>query len=89
MQMFNINYHVGVKLTQKGKDILVAQGEELRKTYNISTPYKLPKEDKLGYTWFQMHDLMSTLGAYCTIGSDLPFETEIKMGGPYASYETI
>lgn len=79
MKTFNINDHVLVKLTTFGKLQLMRQNNEFAKTDPFLRPEQLPKEDENGYTKFQMHNLMSRLGEFCSFGSDLPFETNIKI----------
>ena len=35
------------------------------------------KRDEEGYTSFQLWDLMNIFGPYLTLGTDIPFETDI------------
>jgi len=63
---FNINCHVLVKLTPKGRKIL-CKG-------NIT----IPKEDGEWSEW-QLWYLMSIFGQYIYLGCEPPFETLIKI----------
>lgn len=77
---FNLNNYIYVKLTQKGKDELKRQHDDLVSNYpNYISPYIPPKEDEHGYSKFQMWVLMKNLGHLCVIGLELPFETEVKL----------
>jgi hypothetical protein len=79
--LFNLNDYVWVKLTYIGRAALRQQVEDLRKEFpQISHIYSLPKEDKKGWSKWQLHVLMSTFGHMLGNGMDLPFETEIKIG---------
>lgn len=77
MYRVNINDYVKVKLTDHGVNILKKQHKELYERYGIGTPNYDPVVDELGYTSFQMHDLMERFGAYMKICNPLVFETEI------------
>lgn len=75
---FNINNYVKVKLTDKGKDIYFHRHDEINAHYKkkvIKPSY--PKADDDGYTKFQLWNLMEIYGKYCTLGSELPFDSEI------------
>lgn len=64
---FNVNNIVLVKLTEQGRKLLKSRN------------HYIPKEDKDGYSEWQIWSLMNALGA--DIGpcfNDLPFETVIK-----------
>lgn len=76
---FNINQYVLVKLTEDGKKILREDHYEFWRKVGRQPPYQYsePKEDSEGYSKFQLWDLMSKLGPYCTLGFKLPFDTEI------------
>lgn len=63
---FNINQYVKVKITKHGKDILVKD--------EYPYPYK---EDKDGWSKWQMWHLMEQFGQYIYLGCEPPFETEI------------
>jgi hypothetical protein len=64
---FNINNYVRVKLTPKGKDVLRARAKPI------------PKEDKYGWSRWQLWTLFEVFGNYVHVGSDAPFETEIEI----------
>jgi transcriptional accessory protein Tex/SPT6 len=89
---FNINDTIKVKLTDYGK-------ESLRKDYDdflervrslvedkeyVPFEFRLPKEDKEGYSEWQMWDLINKLGKYIGLGfTDMPFETTILLSKEY------
>lgn len=79
----NINNQVKVKLTAYGKSKLRAEHDRFQEIYRDSkyrVPFKLPEEDKDGWSTWQMYVLMEELGKYCQIGTkNLPFETNIKI----------
>ena len=75
---FNINDSVLVKLTDKGREIHRNWHEELRRqvpTYKGT--YLPPKEDENGYSRFQLWSLMNYFGPFCSLGLEVPFDTEI------------
>lgn len=77
----NINQAIRVRLTSLGRGILrdnhnIAWGSHPKK---MKPKYVPIKEDDEGWSKWQLHSLMSQLGQYCVMGSDLPFETEIIM----------
>jgi hypothetical protein len=63
---FNVNNLVRVKLTDHGKKIL--QNDAIN----------LPKEDKDGWSEWQLWGLMSNFGQYLYNGCELPFEINIE-----------
>lgn len=75
---FNINEYVLVKLTEEGKRLLREDHYKFwesvgRKDY----PYIEPKEDYYGYSKWQLWNLMEKLGRYCSLGCEVPFDTNI------------
>ena len=77
---FNVNDYVLVRLTDAGRAELRRQHEEFLKNFaSTDMPYREPKEDVSGWSKWQLHKLMNELGAMCTMTSDPPFETEIKI----------
>jgi hypothetical protein len=78
---FNINHYVYVRLTPHGKECLRKNYNELASFFpdGLSWEFTLPKEDKDGWSKWQMHDLMDSLGRYVGIGRQEPFETNIRM----------
>jgi hypothetical protein len=75
----NINYNIYVKLTEAGRNELRKQHDELRKEFPSLRKYEDPDVDKDGYSKFQMHSLMQSLGHMCGIGFVMPFETHVKI----------
>lgn len=75
---FNINDSVKVKLNDRGREILKQQHELLFKDI---PRYKFtpPREDAEGWSKWQMWDLMQTFGPHISLGSKVPFETEIEI----------
>lgn len=82
---FNINHIVEVKLTDTGRAELKRQDEALRKEFPKLSEFQPRKEDDDGWSVWQMHELMERLGFMCRMGSDLPFEVDIKII-PQAQY---
>lgn len=66
-----------VKLTEHGINILQQQRKELCKAFGLKRDEYKSVVDEQGYTSFQMHDLIDSLGPYLGVGKPLPFETEI------------
>ena len=55
MKKFNMNYHVKVKLTDRGKDIYYHQYDELITKYpDLKIEPEYPKVDENGLTEFQL-----------------------------------
>ena len=65
---FNVNEYVKVKLTDRGKKILSAEGLDF---YH--------KPDKDGWSSWQLWHLMETFGKHISMSSFPPFETEIEI----------
>lgn len=63
----NINDNVYVRLTARGRSILLENAQ----------PVPVPDAD--GYTRWQLWDLMQTFGKYLFNGSIVPFETDIAL----------
>ncbi len=81
---FNINDKVKVKLTPYGRQMLRGNYDELRlfisPKYLDKYPYVPIREDKDGWSEWQLWHLMESLGKHCHIGmTDQPFETEIDI----------
>ena len=75
---FNINNYVKVKLRDRGREILKEQHEELnRLTHGALSEFKLPKEDRYGWSEWQLWNLISTFGENVHMGQEPHFETEI------------
>ncbi len=76
----NMNDNVKVKLTQRGKEILQERFEKFHKNYPTSfTKFELPKEDKRGYSKWQLWRLFSVFGEHISMGLDVPFELDIEI----------
>tara|TARA_R100000808_G_C2153937_1_gene164643 strand:- start:6945 stop:7229 length:285 start_codon:yes stop_codon:yes gene_type:complete len=77
---FNINNFVKVKLTELGIHELQRQHNELYKHFsNIDiAPFKINKDED-GYTKFQLHDLIRSLGHVLYLTGPLPFDINIKI----------
>ncbi len=81
---FNINDNVMVKLTGFGRQKLRENHDHLflfiSPEYLEKHPYKPVKEDKDGWSKWQLWHLMEELGQYCHLGmNDQPFNTNIKI----------
>jgi hypothetical protein len=80
---FNLNYKVRIKLNDRGREILREQHDELYKIFverGVKKPEYRPKtEDADGWSEWQLWDVMGTFGAYISLGSLPPFETEIDI----------
>ena len=76
---FNINHRVHVRLTDKGRQILRENHDELYSSWTTKPDYIEVHEDKEGWSIWQMHELMSELGGKHIFGMNLPFETNIKI----------
>lgn len=73
---FNINDKVKVRLTDKGRDELRAQHEDLQLFCTSLRPYEAPKEDDLGYSTWKFWTLLQMFGDVM-FGGDVYFEPEI------------
>lgn len=77
---FNLNNNVKVKLTQIGRDELKRQHIELYTSLGQpEEPYIPKKEDKEGWSTFQMWSLMNKFGNMIGMGISQPFETVIEI----------
>lgn len=79
MIIVNVNDTVLVKLTSTGIAELERQHNELVEMYPSVKPFQPPITDEDGYSKFQLHDLIYKLGHLLSIGSCLPFETNIRI----------
>jgi len=81
MLKYNINNKVKVKLTQNGRDELKRQHEELWKDIPKGPPYEYrpPHENKDGWSEWPLWCLMASLGHMCSMGPNVPFETEVLL----------
>ncbi len=77
----NLNYHVKVKLTDYGIELLANKHAENRRLYprvkHYQQPFKMPKTDEDGYTIYQMWSLMETFGNHIGLCCDNPFDLNV------------
>jgi len=85
---FNINDTVKVKLTDYGKECLRKDYDDFLERVRslvedkeyVPFEFRLPKEDKEGYSEWQMWDLINKLGKYTGLGfTDMPFKSIILL----------
>ena len=80
---FNVNDKVRVKLTDRGREALRANHDQLFSNLKEKAPpFTLPKEDADGWSEWQLWCLMAELGPHLTMGMFPPFETEIEIIAP-------
>lgn len=77
---FNLNHHVYVHLTEYGHKALRRYHDETDRKRGRVTHYHAPKEDKDGYSQWQLWVLMEVFGPMLHGGmNDQPFFTNIKI----------
>lgn len=76
---FNINEWVQVRLTDVGRAELHRQREELNKRLKRPFMHSIVNEDADGWSRWQMWNLMQRLGHLCGLGTQIPFETAIRI----------
>ena len=76
---FNINEHVWVKLTPRGRAIYKANHEAFRRNYPDLGPVPEIKENEDGFSQWQLWVLMSEFGDHISMGKEQPFETGILL----------
>lgn len=76
---FNINDHVRVRLTKRGRELNRKRYDELMAKWPGKPLYDYtpPKEDEKGWSEWQLWALMEEFGRHMCIGTETPFETEI------------
>lgn len=74
---FNMNEHVKVKLTERGREILKQRHKEIFKGRDIK--YTPPVEDEDGWSEWQLWCLLEEFGRELCCGISGPFETGIKI----------
>ncbi len=79
---FNVNDSVWVRLTDAGKLIHRREHDEMRKRVPSIGRYQPPKSHPGGYSKFQLWELMQIFGPHISIGSEVPFGTEILLTEP-------
>lgn len=75
----NVNDHIHVKLSDRGRSILYQMRNDLNKNLRRPLPDLVIAIDKDGYTKFQIWDFMSIFGVYIGMGQELPFMTQVKI----------
>lgn len=80
-KQFNINDKVLIKLTDKGREILHHNHDELNQLIiergGLPLDPLVIKEDENGYYSMQMWEFIQTFGQYLSLACKLPFETTI------------
>lgn len=78
---FNINHEVRVRLTDKGRRVLLDNHNSLYANTNLPQPPKYipPKEDEEGWSVWQLWYLINQLGNHFVMGLDGVIETEIEI----------
>ena len=87
---FNINDHVRVRLTDRGRTALKKDHYDFWSKVKDASDgsfeipeYKPPVEDRDGWSRWQMHRLMNKFGKHVPrIGLDVPFEPIIEIEVP-------
>jgi hypothetical protein len=73
--MFNVNHYVKIQLTDRGREILKEYSPYLHRTLK-------DKEDKDGWSKWQLWVVMEIWGGSMHNGCQIPFKTDIEiMGG--------
>lgn len=72
MPKMNLNGHVWVKLNDKGRRMHRDYWEPFS-----GGKYQPPEVSIDGYSRFQLHELMRIFGPGCSVGCDIPMESEI------------
>ena len=77
---FNINNYVRVRLTETGINTLRDNHDALNGfAHGVLGDFAPPKEDKGGWSRWQLWELMHQLGPSCMNGFNVPFETTIQI----------
>ena len=87
---FNINNYVQVRLTDCGRKRLRENYDALAAKFGGRLPFafRLPTEDKDGWSRWQAWDLINQLGEHTGIRFTPPFETTIRIEGLRPNTET-
>lgn len=82
---FNINNYVHVRLTDHGRRCLRKSYDDLVRAQGGREPWKYtpPKEDADGWSKWQLHELMNSLGEHLWVGAEPVFETTIRFEVPF------
>lgn len=76
---FNINDHVRVRLTDRGRALHRQHHDELFEGSSYKPDYRPPVEDADGWSRWQLWRLMHEFGEQLYNGAPLVFETEIEV----------
>lgn len=79
MPHINLNDRVKVKLTAHGRATLAADHAAFWKAAGRDMPYVPPKEDRDGWSEWQLWDLMQRLGPHTGLACVLPIETDLQI----------
>lgn len=85
MRPFNINESVLVRLNDKGRALHRNDHLNFWKSVGKHMPYTAPKEDKDGYSSWQLWSLMKAFGPHMGLGLFVPFDAEIQLNDPYSA----
>lgn len=82
----HINSVIRVRLTELGEQILQTRhvGLMLRVIQAGGTPYPYKSHtNKEGWTPFMLWELIQIFGPYCSMGTQPPFQTELRVEADY------
>ncbi len=83
---FNINETVRIQLTEKGRELLKKNHEELYSTCPVEAfrKFEPPTEDEEGWSRWQLWCVMSTFGPHMHFGAiEQPFLMDIDIISPH------
>lgn len=85
-QAINMNEKVRVKLTDRGRTVHLENHVELMTSLpkDATLKYCHPKEDKDGWSEWQLWSLMQEFGAHMLMRWEPPFETTVEVRSPPA-----
>jgi hypothetical protein len=75
---FNINNYIRVKLTPRGRELMIQNHKELFAPFSDKYPVRKINE-KRGWSEWQLWELMHEFGRHMRNGREVPFETEIEI----------
>lgn len=78
---FNVNNYVRVKLTEQGRALHAADHAMFWSKAKRNVPYRPPVEDDEGWSKWPLWSLMEAFGPHLSLGSVVPFDTEIELIG--------
>lgn len=81
LMRFNVNDHVKVRLTERGRTLLRKNHDKLFAPVPPAArmEFFLPEEDAEGWSEWQLWCLMQEFGPHMHMGFDPPFETTIEL----------